>query len=319
MKISLVTPAPARSRTGNRITALRWARHLRDLGHRVYIEKEYKGRRCDLMVALHARRSHRSILRFRDSHPKRPLILALTGTDLYRDIRSNADAKESLELADRFIVLQEKGGEELPERLRDKVRVIVQSIEAPPGNYSPRNGIFEVCVLGHMRPVKDPFRAAKASRQLKSSSTIRVTHIGGALTDEMEEEARREVASNPRYRWTGEVPRWKALRLLSRSKLHVLSSEMEGGANALCEALACSVPTLASRISGSIGLLGPDYPGFYPLKDTDALAAMLERAEEDPAFYRELKEWGDRLKPMVAPETERRRWRDLISELSQQD
>ena len=93
MKICLVTPAPTYSRKGNRVTALRWGRILRELDHRVIIIEEYQGERCDLMVALHARRSHPSIVRFRDEHPELPLILALTGTDLYGDIHTDASAK----------------------------------------------------------------------------------------------------------------------------------------------------------------------------------------------------------------------------------
>jgi putative glycosyltransferase (TIGR04348 family) len=316
MKISLITPAPPHSRKGNRVTAISSARFLRGLGHKVHIEEEYQGRKCDLMIALHARRSFPSIRRFREKHPDLPLILTLTGTDLYKDIRTDANALKSLELASRLVVLQSMGIKELPERFRKKARVIVQSFKAPAGDFRPRKNVFEVCVLGHMRPVKDPFRAAKASRLLKSSSNIRITHIGQALSGEMEEEARSEETSNPRYRWVGEVPRWKAVRILARSRLHVLSSEMEGGANALCEAIACSVPTLASRISGSIGLLGEDYPGFFPPKDTKKLASLMERAETDPDFYGKLKNWQRELKPTVAPETERRRWDDLLKELS---
>ncbi|MEE9241016.1 MAG: selenoneine biosynthesis selenosugar synthase SenB, partial [bacterium] len=288
MKISLITPAPPRSRRGNRVTAISISRFLRGLGHKVHIEEEYQGRRCDLMIALHARRSFPSIRRFRDRHPDLPLILTLTGTDLYKDIRTDANAKKSLEFASRLVVLQPMGIQELPERFRKKARVIVQSFKAPAGNLRPRKNVFEVCVLGHLRSVKDPFRAAKAARLLDPASSIQVTHVGGALTKKMEQEARKESASNPRYRWIGEVPRWKAIRFLARSRLHVLSSEMEGGANALCEAIACSVPTLASRISGSIGLLGEDYPGFFPLKDTETLASLLERAERDPLFYGKL-------------------------------
>ncbi len=58
MKVCLITPAPARSRKGNRVTALRWARILRELGHRVSIDQEYRRQRCDLLVSLHARRTH---------------------------------------------------------------------------------------------------------------------------------------------------------------------------------------------------------------------------------------------------------------------
>lgn len=316
MDITLITPAPRNSRRGNRVTADRWARILRELGHRVSVQEEYAGRRCDLMVALHALRSHPSMRRFREAHPDLPLVLALTGTDLYGDIHSHPDARESLEMAGRIVVLNSQGGEELPARLRPKVRVIYQSASPPAPPPRPSADALEVCVLGHLRPVKDPFRAARAARLLGPSSRIRVLHLGAALSLEMETEAREEAASNPRYRWLGEVPRPEALRVLARSRLHVISSRMEGGANAVCEAIACAVPTLASRIPGSIGLLGSDYPGYFPVADTAALASLLERAEGDPAFYRELRERCLRLKPLVAPGRERESWRDLLDEVS---
>ena len=144
MKINLITPAPTYSRKGNRVTALRWARILRELGHRVVIEQEYQGQPCDLMVALHARRSNASIVRFQMEYPNLPLILALTGTDLYGDIHTDASAQQSLEMAHRFIVLQPMGIEELPERLRDKARVIYQSVKPPAGAFFPKKNVFEV-------------------------------------------------------------------------------------------------------------------------------------------------------------------------------
>ena len=65
MRIGLITPAPAGTRYGNRITALRWARVLRSLGHRVCVAQTYDGAPYDLLIALHARRSHDAIRRFR--------------------------------------------------------------------------------------------------------------------------------------------------------------------------------------------------------------------------------------------------------------
>jgi len=316
MDISLITPAPRHSRKGNRVTANRWARVLRALGHRVRVEEEYRGGDTEVLVALHARRSFPSIRRFREERPERPLIVALTGTDLYGDIRTDADAQKSLEIASRLVVLHPMGAEELPPRLRKKVRTIHQSVKAPPGRFPHRKGVFEVCVVGHLRPVKDPFRAAEASRLLPPSSQIRILHIGGALLPEMEKEARAEAASNPRYRWLGEHPRWKTLRILSRCRLLVLSSKMEGGANVVSEATVCSVPTISSRIAGSIGLLGPDYPGYFPTGDTKALAALLKRAETDPDFYRSLKTWCGRLKPLFDPARERKSWKELLREVS---
>ncbi len=315
MKICLITPAPTYSRKGNRVTALRWARILRDLGHRVVIAEEYRGERCDLLVALHARRSHASIARFHHEHPELPLILALTGTDLYGDIHTDASAQESLEIADRFILLQPAGIKELSEHLRDKAWVIYQSITAPPGRFVPKKRVFELCVLGHLRPVKDPFRTAMAARWLPPSSQIQVVHVGGALTDDMKAAAEAEAATNPRYRWLGELPRWRALRILARSRLLVLTSQMEGGANAVSEALACSVPVISSRISGSIGLLGEDYPGYFPVGDTKALTDLLMRVEMDTAFYDILKAWCESLKSIVDPDRERRSWKGLLQDL----
>ena len=315
MKICLITPAPAYSRTGNRVAALRWAKLLRELDHHVVLAQEYKSQSCDLMIALHARRSHASIVRFRERHPSSPLILALVGTDLYGDIHTDSSAQKSLELADRFVVLQPMGITELPEHMASKARVIYQSVEPLPGKFTPKKNVFEVCVIGHMRPVKDPFRTALAVRLLPLSSRIRVLHAGADLSGDMEETAREESSLNPRYRWLGNLPHWKSMRLLARSKLLSLTSESEGGANVVSEAIACSVPVISSRISGSIGLLNEDYPGYFTVGDSQELASLLHRAETDKGFYNSLKSWCERLKPLFEPADERRRWDKLLREL----
>jgi putative glycosyltransferase (TIGR04348 family) len=315
IKVCLVTPAPAGSRKGNRVTALRWARILRGLGRRVQVLEDYGGQRCDLLVALHALRSAPSLERYHAARPDAPIILALTGTDLYGSIHTHAAARRALDVATRLVVLQPLGVAELPERLRAKARVIYQSVPARRVRPPPRTRHFDVCVLGHLRPVKDPFRTALAARRLPPTSHLRVLHLGAALTKDMADRARREAAVNPRYRWLGEVPRWKALRVLSRCRLLALTSELEGGANAISEALAASVPVLSSRIAGSVGLLGDGYPGYFSVGDTAALADLLRRAEADADFYRTLRQWCARLRPLVDPARERRSWKDLLSEL----
>jgi putative glycosyltransferase (TIGR04348 family) len=314
MNITLVTPAPPGSRKGNRITARRWASLLRQLGHRVTVRQEYRGERCDLLVALHARRSFDAMQAFRRIHPDRPVILALTGTDLYEGIHTDPIARQALELASRLVVLQPLGVAELPRHLRDRARVIYQSTEAPSAARS-RPGVFEVCVLGHLRPVKDPFRTALASRLLPPSSRLRVLHFGAALSSDMAEQARAEAAANPRYRWLGDQPRAKVLRALARSRLLALTSRLEGGANVISEAIAAGVPMVASHIPGSVGLLGAGYAGYFPVGDTRALADLLHRAETDAAFYKSLKAWCRRLRPLVRPARERQSWRRLLREL----
>jgi putative glycosyltransferase (TIGR04348 family) len=301
--------------TGNQVTARRWARRLRELGHRVTIQPEYDGRPSDLLLALHARKSFPSLERFRRERPGRPVVLVLTGTDLYGDIRISAEARRSLEAADRLVLLQPAGLDELPDSLRAKARVVHQSATCPKGRFASRKDVFEVVVLGHLRPVKDPLRAAAAARLLPVGSRLRVLHAGAALTPEAGREARREEGTNPRYRWLGPLPRWRALRLLARARALVLTSRTEGGANVVSEALACSVPVLCSRIPGSVGILGRDYPGYFEVGDTKGLAALLARAEENAAFLADLRRRGRSLAPLVSPVREREAWRRLIREL----
>ena len=210
MKICIVTPAPPLSRKGNRVTAMRWARILRTLGHRVVIEQSYDGAACDVLVALHARRSHSSIRKFHRLHPERPLLVALTGTDIYRDIRTSRTAQQSLARATRLIALQPMAVAALPKLYRKKVRVIYQSARPPKTRPARSKRVFEVCVIGHLRPVKDPFRTALAVRHLPVCSKIKVIHVGAALTERMATRARREVRTNPRYDWLDDASDFKS-------------------------------------------------------------------------------------------------------------
>lgn len=320
MRIGIVTPAPPGSKYGNRVTALRWAHLLKELGHHVQINQEYSGDSFDLLIALHAKHSYPSIVRFHEMHPQKPLIVALTGTDLYRDLNKEPQAQESLELATRIIVLQPKALDDIRPELHPKVRVIYQSVSGKSihsgrKTTSGKSKTFDVCVIGHLRPVKDPFRAAQAARLLPASSRIQILHIGSAMTPEMEEDVRTEMAENPRYQWLGELPQWRAHRLLASSDLCVLSSQMEGGANVLSEALVAHVPVLASKISGSIGILGEDYPGYFSVGNTRELAQLMIRAETDLPFMQQLLHWGERLASKFLPACEKEAWYALLTEL----
>jgi putative glycosyltransferase (TIGR04348 family) len=316
MRIVLITPYGREHRNGNWHTAARWTRFLREAGHTVRVQVEWDGRAADLMLALHARRSFASIRAFAERFPSRPLLLALTGTDLYRDIHQDSDAQQALEWAHRLIVLQDRGIDELPPHLAAKTRVIYQS-SPDTARTAVRPHVFEVLVIGHLREEKDPFRAALATAHLPSHSQIQVTHLGSALSEEMADTAELAQSKLPRWTWAGDVPHRTVLKRLSRARLMVISSVMEGGANVICEALAADVPVLASRIPGNIGMLGEDYPGYFAAGDEKQLAALMSMAEDDPRFYADLQLHARLRRGLMRPEQEASRLRQVVAEFEQ--
>ena len=315
MHICLITPYGADQRGGNWHTTARWAEFLRDAGHEVDIATEWDGQPVDLMIALHARRSFKFIHAFADRYPERPLIVVLTGTDLYRDIHNDTDAQRSLELADQLVVLQQRGLDELSPQLKKKTRVIFQS--APNVSHKPwHDNIFRVLVIGHLREEKDPFRTALASAFLPEQSRIRIEHIGRALSEQMSRIARDCESKLPRYHWLGDQPHEAVLEHLSHADLLVVSSVMEGGANVICEALAADVPVIASGISGNIGMLGDDYSGYFPVGDERALARLMERAENEPEFYAKLVRQCKQRRMLMTPKREAGSLRQLVEEFA---
>ncbi len=305
----------AGSHTGNTATAERWARLIRECGHAVSIESVAVVPECDLLIALHAGHSAKSVLKFAATSPGRPIVLAASGTDLYSDIRRSKKAQRCLQAADRIVVLQPEATREIPKSMRSKCRVIYQSMTSIPRS-TPLKRCFEVAVIGHLRPVKDPFRAAMAARSLPQRSRIKVVHLGAALTKSMERRARRETALNPRYEWLGEQSYKKTLARLARCRLLVHSSKTEGGANVVSEAIMASVPILASRIPGNVGLLGGDYPGYFEFGGTDELCSLLLRSETDRQFYDRLASAVANRQHLFSVTRERESWRELLEELS---
>lgn len=316
MKISLVTPAGKQSRAGNRTTADRWARILRDLGHRVSVSEEDNGNGADMMVAVHAWRSAKSIHTFSDRYPEKPLVVLLAGTDIYKFQHSHPDDMlASMDRATELICLHRLVHRAIPKKYGGKLRVIHQSSPPLPAPRKPSRRWFEVMVAGHLRAEKDSLRTAYAARLAPPDSRLRVVHLGKAHDRQWEKDAAAEVRANPRFIWRGEVPGWKVRRQFARSHAMVISSVMEGGANIVSEAIVCGVPIIASHIDGNVGMLGDDYPGYYPAEDETALAQLLHRAETDPAFLKDLEKRCRKLAPLYSQAREKTAWRTLLKEL----
>lgn len=318
MHIVIITPAAKRSLNGNRATAQRWSNILEQLGHKVSIQVEWDKQDCDVMIALHAWRSAQAIIDFKSKYPAKPLILAMTGTDLYRFISTHAETTlRSIELADYLVTLHELAKKVLPESSHRKIHIIHQSAELLPSATKRSVNTFDICVVGHLREEKDSLRVAYAVRDLPARSRIRVLHYGKAHNEEWSRMARQEEKTNPRYQWLGEVPHWKIRQAYGRCHLMVLPSVMEGGANVISEATVASLPVIASDIDGSIGLLGENYAGYFPVKNTEALTALLLKAEGDHSYLNKLEQQCKQRAELFTPQAEKQAWDELLNKVKQ--
>ena len=296
------------------MAAARWAHILRRLGHRVAVRDAYGDEPADAMVAIHAWRSAAAIVRFKELWPARPVLLQLSGTDIYEYLAKEPEPTlRSMELADRLIAINTLAWRMVPARFRRKLALILQSAAKPAAPRRPSRRHVQIAVIGHLRDVKDPLRAALAARLLPPDSRVRVVQAGGAYTPDWAARAQAEMASNPRYVWRGDVPAAAVRRLLLGCHAMVLSSLSEGGANVISEAVVAGVPVLASRIDGNVGLLGSDHPGYFPVGDTAALARLMRRFEIDPAFRSRLQRASARRAPVFRPARELAAWRRLLA------
>lgn len=263
------------------------------------------------MIALHARRSAETIARFSDTYPDRPLVVVLTGTDLYRDIRSDESARRSLDLATHLVVLQEEGRAELTPVHRAKCRVIYQSAPTrkPYMSATSRRRSFDVVLVGHMRAEKDPLTPMRALDWLPDDSPVRLIHIGSALENEYRLAAQalqaRAWPTVRRYLWLDGLPHAETRQRIGRAQALIISSVMEGGANVIIEAVTAGVPVLASHVPGNVGMLGQDYAGYFSPGDDRQLARLLDKASRDPAFLLLLQQQCAGRAPLFAPARER--------------
>lgn len=266
------------------------------------------------MIALHARRSAGSIAAWREAHPARPLMLVLTGTDLYRDIAIDHEASRSLDLADMLVVLNELGAMGLPDRLRAKARVVLQSCSERQVLPKTRRHL-RALMVGHLRDEKDPRTWWRAVTRLAARADMRFDHIGAGLDPVLGAEATALASQVRGFRWLGGLAHGEVRRHIQSAHVLVHASRMEGGAHVVIEAIRSGTPVLASRIDGNVGLLGSDYAGYFEPGDDAALAALLERARDDADMLPTLMAQLTPRAPLFAPEAERAALHRLVDGL----
>jgi putative glycosyltransferase (TIGR04348 family) len=310
--IIIVTPYLASANNGNWRTARRWADLLQDK-YDVIVQSDWNGEPCDFLIALHARRSHAAIKRFRESSASLPLVLVLTGTDLYRDLPASAEARNSLAFASALVVLQEDAVQYVPVEHRRKTHVIYQSARLLKPATKPR-GKLDCVAVGHLRHEKDPLTLLRALDCIPAGKSIHILHVGAPLDGKLASAARAKAARDARYHWADALPHGLARAAIKRAHVLIHPSIMEGGANVIVEALTCGTPVVASEMSGNVGMLGKDYPGYFPVGDAAALAGLLEKCLDDSNFYSRLNNAAKARAPLFAPEAEKKSLNKLVSE-----
>ena len=286
---------------------------LRDR-YRIIVQTAWDGEPVDAMVALHAKRSAESIARFRDRVPSGRLGVVLSGTDLYRDLPASAEAARSLDIADRIVVLQEDAQRLLNEPWRAKSQVIYQSALPLAPRRKPRDRL-DCVMVGHLRDEKDPLTLFAAIDRLPKDLPIHVRHIGAPNDEKLAKAARALAARDSRYVFSGALSHGLARAAIARAHVLVHPSVVEGGANVVVEAIASRTPVIASRISGNVGMLGRDYPGYFEPRDAAGLASLLTRAWKERGYLRDLAGACARRRGLFRPSAERRCVCDLIEGL----
>ena len=316
--ICIISPALAAANNGNWQTAKRW-QHMLSTDYHIEIMLHWDGKPFDAMLALHARRSADSIAQWAAKFPDKLIVLALTGTDLYRDIAVDPLAQQSLKLAHRLVVLQDMGPKSLPAEFQSKCQVIFQS--TPRRQSVPKKSKkLRALMVGHLRSEKSPetyFAAARSLALIQDhSKNIVLDHIGAPLDADLGEQALKLAAEVPSYRYLGEQTHTQTRARIARAHVLVHPSRMEGGAHVVMEAVMSGTPVLASRIDGNVGMLGADYDGYFPWGDAQALANLLLRCKNEPLFLDHLNAQCALRSPLFEPRAEQLALLKIVSQVN---
>ena len=313
MKVCVASPYPLSELKGNSVTTDRIVAMLNEGGVEARGSYGNDGEPADILITLHAIKGAPAVFDFKKKTPNGRVIILLTGTDIYQGLAEGSQiGGDALQVADRIVVPQEAAIRKLPEKVRGKTVVIRPSLDPIAVKATSSQSPFVISVVGHLRPVKRPFLTIETLAQHPGWSDLEVWQIGQALDAEMRKTAEFWMEEDKRYRWCGGLPREESLALCAKSSLTINSSILEGGANAVLEAMTMGVPVLASRIEGNVGLLGDDYPGYF---EEGGMAKALEAIMHQRV---DLDEWSlllaDRL-PLFSRMRESESWLELLIEL----
>lgn len=283
------SPYPRQKSQGNAVTALRMQNLLLESGLDVAIHERGDApmhARC--LIALNARKSAREIFDFHHRQPESAIVSLLTGTDVNHpemEDLSSATIK-ALRLSTSVVSLHDGFTHRIPEDLLGKTKVIYPSVQLPSGFSHCPVEPKKVMIAGNYRVEKNPTLMMSAVRKLAELPLD--FHAYGAGGD-YQEHLDQTAAECSNFYFHGVQDHGVVLKEMQSMHALLNTSTEEGGANAICEAVAIGLPVLASRIDGNIGMLGFDYEGFFTSGDLQSLTDLLTRMDRDEAFYQTLK------------------------------
>ncbi|MFT6242232.1 MAG: glycosyltransferase involved in cell wall biosynthesis [Akkermansiaceae bacterium] len=314
MKVCVASPYPLTELKGNTVTTERIVELLCAGGIEARGSHLFDGEAADVLIALHAVKGAKAVFDYRAKFPEGRVVVLITGTDLYESLPAGSEVgHRALRESDRIVVVQEAAIARLPEEVRGKAVVIPASLDAIEIEAEPVSPPFAISVVGHPRPVKRPFLTIEAVAKHPAWAEVEVWQIGEALDEGSFREGQEWVKRDSRYRWFGGMVREEALRRCAQSSLTINSSILEGGANAVLEAMTMGVPVLASRIEGNVGMLGEDYPGYFEEGELgDVLEAIVEGRVDMQAWV----ELARARLPLFSRETESSSWLELLADLN---
>ncbi len=310
------SPFPQETGQGNSVTAERMQLIMRSAGIGAHIETvTYQGGDAKCLVALNAWRSAGVVAEFDRRHNDRQIVVLVTGSDINHPEMGdeNSDTRVTMERADALVTLHDADLKALPENLQHKSICIYPSVSLPTGikHREPLEDRMDVVMAGNIRAVKNPQLAVEVGALLPSDSPIFINSYGDA-SDQLATEMTHASAEVKHFNWCGKLDHATLIEKMVRAQLLLNTSTIEGGANAICEAVTMGLPVIASDIRGNVGMLGEDYLGLFPNGDAQAAVGLLQRCVTELSFYQELKKQVAQRAPLFDFATESSAWLDLI-------
>ena len=307
MKIAIISPYTLPVNRGNSLTAERLKNGLIKKEMTVSIfdsskdsVKETAEFNPDIVHCLHGIRSQLFISELYN-HISAPLVTTLTGTD-YNTPEKQGPSDEKLSYmlnkSSAIITFNSFAKELLLEifpAFSEKVHVIPQAVELMTWNES-RNSIrnkYEytekdiiILLAGGIRSIKNLDYAIDACFEIeKQNNHIKLILAGPIIEQDNADHILDKGKELKCFSYLGELSQHETRRLMYCSDIFLNTSISEGMSGAILEAMAESLPVIATRNSGNDALVDNNESGFLvPLNDQDDLIEKLLRLISDKAL-----------------------------------